>query len=176
MKRKCERRPFRAAIIFCSLLFLQVFATVGIADAVGPGMSAPDFRLETLDGDPVGLADFKGKQPLLLVFWASWCPSCREEVPRINRIAAEYGPKGLAVLAVNVGVNDSPATAAGFRERHRMAYPVAFDQGSKISRAFGVMGVPTILLLDRQGIVRYHGATVPTDMAARWQAVNNNRQ
>lgn len=156
-------------LVICFLLL-----AAGPAWSAGVGAPAPDFRLSTLEGKPVGLADFKG-QPLLLVFWATWCPTCREEVPRINRIAAEYGPKGLAVLAINVGSNDSPDKAAKFRDRHQMAYPVAFDQGSRVTRAFGVFGIPTILLVDRQGGIIYRGVTAPADMAAYFVKANHNR-
>lgn len=158
MKQKSGQWFRRMILVVCCLL-----ALAGPAWSAGIGDPAPDFSLPTLEGKPVGLADFKGRQPLLLVFWATWCPTCREEVPNINRIAAEYGPKGLAVLAVNVGSNDSPASTAKFRDRHRMTYPVAFDQGSRVSRAFGVTGVPTVLLVDRRGMIRYRGYAAPAD-------------
>jgi peroxiredoxin len=144
------------------ILLLLVAATP--AWSLGVGEAAPDFKLTTLDGKPVTLADYKGKKPLMLVFWATWCPVCKKEIPQINRMAADFGPKGLAVLAVNVGVNDSAAKAAAYRDKYGLDYPVAFDEGSTVTRAFGVAGTPTILIADKNGIVRYRGSAVPEDL------------
>lgn len=151
---------YRTAGVF--LLFLTFAA--GPAWSVEVGQAAPDFRLMTLDGAPVSLADFKGKKPLMILFWATWCPLCKEEVPKVNRIAADFGPRGLAVLAINVGVNDSAGKAGAYRKKYRLDYPVAFDQGSAVTRAFGVAGTPTILITDKKGIVRYRSAAVPDDL------------
>lgn len=145
------------------LMFLLVAATP--AWSVGVGEAAPDFRLKTLDGKPVALADFKGEKPLMLVFWATWCPACKKEIPQVNRLTADLGPRGLAVLAVNVGVNDSAAKAAAYRDKFGLDYPVAFDEGSVVTRSFGVAGTPTVLIADKNGIVRYRGAAVPEDLA-----------
>lgn len=146
------------------LLFLLAI-TAGPAWSVGVGDAAPDFRLETLDGKQVSLADYKGKKPLMILFWSTWCPACKEEVPQVNRIAADFSHKGLEVLAVNVGVNDSAAKTKVYRDKYQLNYPVAFDHGSKVSRAFGVFGTPTVLITDRKGIVRYLGSEVPENLA-----------
>lgn len=148
------------------LMLLLVAATP--AWSVGVGEAAPDFRLKTLDGKPVGLADFKGKKPMMLVFWATWCPACKKEIPQVNRLAADFGPKGLAVLGVNVGVNDSAAKALAYRDKYGLDYPVAFDEGSIVTHAFGVAGTPTVLIADKNGIVRYRGAEVPEDLASHF--------
>lgn len=139
-------------------------ALAGPVLAVEIGSSAPDFSLTTLAGEPVGLADFKGKKPVMLVFWATWCPICREEAPKIKQLAAEFGPKGLAVLGVNVGINDSPRKAKVYHQRLQLNYPVVFDQGSRVTQSYGVVGTPTIIILDRQGVVRYKSASVPQDL------------
>lgn len=144
------------------LMLLLVAATP--AWSLGVGEAAPDFKLTTLDGKPVALADFKGKKPLMLIFWASWCPACKKEIPQVNRLAADFGPKGLAVLGVNVGVNDSAAKAMAYRDKYGLDYPVAFDEGSKVTRAFGVAGTPTVVIADKSGIVRYRGSAVPDDL------------
>ncbi len=128
------------------------------------GEPSPGFALETLEGQPVSLADFKDKSPVMIVFWATWCPICKKELPQIKKIAADFGPQGLAVLGINVGVNDSPRKAQAYHERYDLNYPVAFDHGSKVSRAFGVAGTPTVVILDKRGIVRYRAAAVPEDL------------
>lgn len=130
----------------------------------GVGDAAPEFSLKTLDEKPLSLADFKGKQPVMLVFWATWCPICREELPQVKKIAEQFGPKGLSVVGVNVGVNDSPRRAKAYRDKYGIDYPLAFDEGSEVTRAFGVAGTPTVLILDKQGIIRYRDAAVPKDL------------
>jgi peroxiredoxin len=145
-------------------IFLLLLVTATSAWSVGVGEAAPDFKLTTLDGQPITGTDFTGEKPLMLVFWATWCPVCKKEIPRINQMAADFGPKGLAVLAVNVGVNDSAAKAMAYRDKYDLDYPVAFDAGSKVTRAFGVAGTPTILIMDKNGIVRYRDTAVPEDL------------
>lgn len=134
------------------------------AEAAFVGERAPEFALQTLDQRPIGLQDFRGKQPLLLVFWATWCPACKEEIPKLKEVYAAYGPRGLGFLAVNVGINDSLQKATEYRKRHGLPYPMAFDEGSRVTRAYRVVGTPTILIVDRQGIIRYRGAAVPQDL------------
>lgn len=146
-------------------IFFLLLVSATSAWSVGVGEAAPDFTLMTLDGRPVAGTDFTGEKPLMLVFWATWCPVCKEEIPRINRMAADFGPKGLAVLAVNVGVNDSAAKAMAYRDKYGLDYPVAFDGGSKVTRAFGVVGTPTIMIMDKSGIVRFRDTAVPGDLA-----------
>lgn len=118
----------------------------------------------TIDGQRAALEDYTGKRPLLLVFWATWCPACKEEIPKLKETYATFTPRGLGFLAINVGINDSLNKAAEYRKRHGLPYPVAFDEGSRITRAYRVVGTPTILIVDRQGIIRYRGSLVPPDL------------
>ena len=133
--------------------------------SVGIGEPAPDFSLTTLEGGPLELTDFKGERPLMLVFWATWCPICREEVPQIKQIVKQFEPQGLSVVGINVGINDSPRRVKAYRDKYAIDYPLAFDKGSRVTRAFGVTGTPTVLILDKQGIVRYRDAAVPENLA-----------
>ncbi len=146
------------------VVFLLVVGSAVPAWSVSVGEPAPDFTLATLEDKAIGLADFKGKKPLMLVFWATWCPICKEEVPEVNKIAEEFGPKGLSVIGINVGINDSPRRAERYRDKYKVNFPLAFDHESMVSRSFGVAGTPTILILDKQGIVRYRDAAVPEDL------------
>ena len=84
-------------------LLLCVLVLPAAAPAVQPGQMLVPFKGTDLDGQPFDLAESIGKRPVMLVFWASWCPSCRTEVPKINDLAARYGKRGMAFVAVNVG-------------------------------------------------------------------------
>jgi len=140
---------------------------IGIGGASGSagaqaGFPAPDFQLMKIDGAPVSLADMRG-QPVVIVFWSAWCSSCKEEAPRINALAAEYGGKGVRVLGINI--KDSLArTESGVRD-FGIKYSVARDPDASVARAYQVTGTPTIVFLDRKGVVRYFANELPNDYA-----------
>ncbi|HZF38901.1 MAG TPA: TlpA disulfide reductase family protein [Blastocatellia bacterium] len=128
------------------------------------GNHAPDFQLVRTDGSPVSLADMRGK-PAVIVFWSAWCSSCKEEAPRINALAAEYERKGVRVLGIDI--KDSAArTESGIRE-FGIRYAVARDPDASVAHAYQVTGTPTIVFLDREGVVRYFANELPDDYARR---------
>jgi peroxiredoxin len=128
------------------------------------GNPAPDFQLPRIGGATVSLADLRGK-PAVIVFWSSWCSSCKEEAPRINALAAQYAGKGVRVLGINV--KDSLAGAEVGVKEFGIRYPVARDPEASVARAYGVRGTPTVIFLDRKGVVRYFGNELPHDYARR---------
>ncbi|MGH9754997.1 MAG: peroxiredoxin family protein [Blastocatellia bacterium] len=128
------------------------------------GNSAPDFQLAKMDGGPISLADLRGK-PAVIVFWTAWCPVCKEEAPRINTLVAKYEGKGVRVLGINV--KDSVARTEGGIKEHGIRYAVARDTDGSVARAYKVLGTPTIIFMDRKGVVRYVANELPNDYA-RW--------
>jgi cytochrome c biogenesis protein CcmG, thiol:disulfide interchange protein DsbE len=126
------------------------------------GNSAPDFQLPKVHGGTVSLAELRGK-PAVIVFWAAWCSSCKEEAPRINALAAQYGRKGVRVLGINV--KDSAAGAEVGVKEFGIRYPVARDPDARVARAYNVRGTPTVIFLDRKGVVRYFFHELPNDYA-----------
>ncbi len=128
------------------------------------GNPAPDFQLARIDGGQISLDDLRGR-PAVIVFWTSWCPICREEAPRINALAAEYESKGVRVLGINV--KDSVARAESGVKEFGVKYVVARDPDGNVARAYKVTGAPTIVFLDRKGVVRYFSNDLPDDYARR---------
>lgn len=126
------------------------------------GNPAPDFQLARMDGAKISLADMRGK-PAVIVFWSAWCTACKEEAPRINALAAQYGGKGVRVLGINV--KDSIASAESGVKDFGIKYPVARDSDASVARAYSVRGTPTIIFLDRKGVVRYFVNELPHDYA-----------
>lgn len=118
---------------------------------------APDFRLHDLDGRVVMLSDFRGKT-VVLNFWASWCPPCREEMPEFQELWNERGEDAaddLVVLAVNFLRDDTVGAATGFIEGQGFTFPVVFDTTSgDVAARYGVRGLPATFFIDRNGIVR----------------------
>jgi peroxiredoxin len=137
---------------------------LGTAGAVSSGDKAPDFQLQTLKGEEVALDDYLDQQPLLLVFWTTWCPYCEKEIPEIESLNSEYGSNGLAVLGVNTSWNDSRARAVSFVEKHQPNYPMAYDEGGEVSKQFSIRGVPTLVLIDREGKVQHQGYRVTEEL------------
>jgi peroxiredoxin len=145
--------------------------TNGIASGnVGPqlGNIAPDFQLAKMDGAKISLADLRGK-PAVIVFWSTWCSVCEEETPRINGLAAEYAGKGVQVLGINI--KDSVARTESGVKDFGIKFAVARDADGGVARAYRVMGTPTIVFLDRKGVVRYFGNELPDDYARRLDAL-----
>ncbi|BCR04720.1 hypothetical protein DESUT3_17890 [Desulfuromonas versatilis] len=158
--------------IYRGMLILFLLTVFGLATpprgVQGNDDLLPEFSLLTLEGERITRADLLG-HPLLLVFWTTWCPNCERELPNIKKAAAELGPKGLKILAINAGVNDSVERARAYREKHDIAYPLAFDHEFEVSAAVGIWGVPTVLLVDVDGVVRYRQPLLPKDME-QWLA------
>jgi peroxiredoxin len=160
-----ERRRDRETLIAVLLLVLLALPVpllrgVGVpprtAVATGAEVAAltselaPDFTAPDLDGNPVTLSDFEG-QVVLINFWATWCPPCVRETPRLVRIADTYRDQGLVVLGVNTTYQDDPAKVRQFVGDQRMGYPVLLDTDGAVGAKYPARLMPTTYLIDRQG-------------------------
>lgn len=128
------------------------------------GETAPEFTLPSVDGTQISSKDFKGS-PSVLVFWTAWCPACREESPAINSLAAEFEPKGVKVVGINIGESDERING-GIKDLG-IKYAVAKDRDTSVSRRFRVVGTPTIVFLNKKGEVSYFGNELPADYRER---------
>lgn len=115
-----------------------------------PGVRVPPLRLRTLDGGTVDLAALAGR-PLLVNFWASWCPECTQEFALLRRVRAAHAGDGLAVVGV-LG-QDDPAKARAFARRAGATWPTGLDAGGRAARAFGVIGLPQTFFVRRDGTI-----------------------
>ncbi len=115
------------------------------------GEPAPDFQLENLDGQSISLSDFRGK-PVLINFWATWCPQCRSEMPYIQEIYEEWSDQGLVLLAINIGENSY--TVEEFMQSHNLSFTVLLDTEKDIAQRYNITGIPTTLFIDKDGIIQ----------------------
>ena len=115
--------------------------------------TAPDFSLRTIDGEEIRLNRFEGKKFVHITFWATWCPACRTEVPEIKKLYQAVGDKPFEILSVSVGVNDSIKKVRKFQEQKQLPYKILFDESGMVSQQYGVMGIPTHIVIDKDGKV-----------------------
>ena len=116
------------------------------------GSQAPDFTLKTLDGQEVTLSSLKGKV-VLLNFWATWCPPCREEVPSMVKLNAAMENKPFRMLAVSIDEGGEKAVEAYFSESGN-TLPALLDPGRAVGKIYGITGVPETFIIDMQGVIR----------------------
>jgi cytochrome c biogenesis protein CcmG/thiol:disulfide interchange protein DsbE len=130
------------------------------------GEAAPVFQLNTLGGQPLSLADLKG-HPVLMNFWASWCPPCRAEMPDLDKVAREYQGQGLVVLAVNLQ-EDAP-TARRYAETLGLAFQdsIVLDSQGVVANRYNLTGLPTSYFIDADGIIRDWNSGGLTEKALR---------
>lgn len=115
------------------------------------GSRAANFALKTLEGEPVALDETRGKV-VVLDFWATWCPPCREELPSIEKLRQEF-----AGQVQFFGINDEDSgTVKDFLRKHAYELPVLMDGKRQVHRQYGVSAIPTMLIIDRQGVIREH--------------------
>jgi peroxiredoxin len=127
--------------------------TEGQTPAPRQGFLAPDFELENESGQKVRLSDFRG-QPVLINFWASWCPPCQAEMPAMQQVHDAYAKQGYVILAVNTTFQDQKTAALAFVQEHGLTFPILFDLDGKTSNLYAVRSMPTSFFIDTQGIIR----------------------
>ncbi len=124
------------------------------ATAVSVGDMAPDFEVTTQDGNAFRLSDFRGRKPVYVVFWNTWCPYCIKKTPRYKKLQERFGDK-IEIVAINTTWSDSPDEMRSFEEHHQIQYLTAFDTGEFVTDKYRVLKVPTEFIVDINGIVRY---------------------
>ena len=136
---------------------MKLLAALVLAAATGTGLNTvhygappPDFTVRTARGTQQ-LSALRGK-PVVINFWASWCPPCTDELPYFERLADLYGSR---VSIVTVDWNEQPGVAAGYLRTHDLNLPLVMDQESEIYRAYSLSEVPDTVVLDAQGNVTY---------------------
>jgi peroxiredoxin len=120
---------------------------------------APEFTLQTLDGAPVKLSDFKGKV-VLLNFWGTWCEPCKEETPALEAAYQNLKDQGFVIIGVDL-LNTERSQNYGVQEvrqfvnQYGVTYPIVLDESGGVAQAYAIHPIPTSYFIDQQGKVRY---------------------
>ncbi len=170
----------RALSLFLALLMLFVLSACNKEDpivTVGPDTSAsepeqehtheegeneydpaPDFTVYDADGKPVKLSDMKGK-PVVLNFWASWCPPCKAEMPDFDAVCKEYEGKVIFMM-VNLtdGERETVESARNFIHMMEYSFPVYYDTDMEASNTYGIQSIPTTFFIDADGGLVAYGS------------------
>lgn len=118
-----------------------------------PGLPpAPDFTLQDVDGKTWRLSELRGR-PVIVNFWATWCPPCREEMPSMQRAWEQLQAEGVMMLAVNVG--ESADTVFQFTANYPVDFPLLLDLDSSVLSQWPVKGLPATFVVDAQGRIAY---------------------
>jgi len=144
-------------ILFFALFILSLQSTLLMAEFPRQ-QGRIDFSLPDLENKQVSLSDFRG-QPVILIFWTSWCPFCRKELATLNTMYPELTKGGVKILAINAG--ESAAKVKSFIEHHNLLYKVLMDSDIEVSKSMGVFGVPTYILINKNGDIVFQDNYFP---------------
>ena len=152
----------RVVLILSLSTSVMFFSTFGTNDntvfaepetGVNVGQKASPFKLMTVDGEELDLESFAKGKVTLLVFGATWCPSCRHEIPILKEYYNELKDDGLNVLAIDI--QETEKKVKSFVEKQQINYPVALDSNAAAARLYKVVGIPLNVILDKNGVIVY---------------------
>ncbi len=146
------------------LLVSYLFGCPSERDASQSNVSSPDFSLKTIEGKEVRLKDYQGKKIVHLTFWATWCPSCLMEIPKLKKLYQAIGDKPYEILAIDVGLNDSLLRVRKTQEQYQLPYKILFDEKGEVSTRYGIIGIPTHIIIDKEGNITRRFNQLPEDL------------
>jgi thiol-disulfide isomerase/thioredoxin len=155
---KERSRVRRSLLLFIIAVLTCAAQPQAFAGMPAPGQQAPAFDLPgLLDAQTVSLKDLQGKVVLLNI-WASWCTSCRDEMEDLMAVQEQFGPRGFALVAINI--DNAPSSAVDFLQRlekktkKKPGFILLYDKDKTVASDYRQRAMPTSYLIDRQGIVR----------------------
>lgn len=154
-------------ILFSIAVALSFFGSEAQAQDFGlpVGSNAPVAAVQALDGSPVSLAQYVGKGPVLIQFWAAWCSSCRQLMPSFQRAQQLYGSR-VKFIAIAVSANESLERVRRYSAAHKFTHQVLYDASGQAVDMFNVPATSYIVVLDRHGKIVYTGVGGDQDLVA----------
>jgi len=144
--------------VFCAMLFMLILGSAQVLQAqyipnapFKPQYpSASDFVLKDVQGKSFRLSAQRGK-PVLIFFGTTWCPGCRAEIPVYKKVYETYVPRGLEVIYINI--MEPAKKVARFAQANALPYRTLLDEDGSVANAYNVIGVPMIMLVDKNGFI-----------------------
>lgn len=136
------------------------------------GSRAPAVVVKDLDGKPVDLGSYLGRQPVLLEFWATWCEVCRDLMPTVRAAHREFGNQ-VEFFGVNVTVNQTPERVRKYVAAEQPPFRTLYDEEGVSTRAYQAPTTSYIVIVDRTGKVAYTGTGAAQDLASALRAVSS---
>ncbi|GEK30713.1 MAG: thiol-disulfide oxidoreductase ResA [Kurthia sp.] len=159
-KKRLVIRSIILAILVAAIAYtVYVTATKDPNKVIKAGDSAPNFVLTDLDGKKHQLSDYKG-QGVLLNFWGTWCPPCKEEMPALNNAYAKYKDQNVQVISINIA--QSNFEVQNFVDEYKLNFPMTIDRSKSVMRAYNVDQLPATFLINKEGKITEiitHGIT-----------------
>ncbi|MCM8780810.1 MAG: TlpA family protein disulfide reductase [Candidatus Omnitrophica bacterium] len=140
-------------LVVLSLTFYSDFSFSGTVQF------ATDFSLHDTEDNLIRLNSYKNKQAVLLFFWTTWCPYCRAQIETLNAQYAELIKDDIVLLGINVG--ESIYKVKRFLRDHSVLYPVLLDEDTYVAYLYGIIGVPTYILIDKNGRILFRDNYLP---------------
>lgn len=134
------------------ILVIIMLTLPGLSVAGKTSGLAPNFTLKSASGKNMKLSEFRG-QVVMINFWASWCAPCRQEMPLLEDMYKKYKGLGFTILGVNV--EEDTSKAKRLLKNIRVSFPILFDNKNKVSKLYKVAAMPTTVIVDRDGNMRY---------------------
>jgi thiol-disulfide isomerase/thioredoxin len=153
--------------LLATLLLSPLIPITGQAQDLGieVGTRAPVVTVQSLDGKDISLGNFIGKTPVLIEFWATWCPNCKELMPTLLDAEKKFG-KQVKFVAIAVAINQSPEKVRRFLAAHPVPHDTFFDVDGKVAGAFDAPATSYVVVLDKTGKVVYTGLGGKQDLEA----------
>ena len=153
--------PSRAGLLvllvaWVAAISVPVNSAAAQDSGIAIGATAPPAAVQTLDSKSADLSQFIGTKPVLMEFWATWCPNCRELEPTMKAMYAKYASK-VAFVGVAVSVNQSPALVKRYVANHRLPWTQVYDTKGKATDAYDVPATSYVVLIDKKGKIVYTG-------------------
>ena len=117
------------------------------------GFLAPNFTLDTLDGNKVTLSDLRGKIVVVNI-WATWCLPCRAETPALEKSYEQYKDSGVVILGVDSTNQDSLSDVTSFVQEFKLTYPILLDRDGRVGYLYQIKGLPSTFFINRRGVIR----------------------
>lgn len=149
----------RWLIVAILIIFVAGFFKMRNGTSKDAKTKAADFSLEDLEGNELSLEGAESN--VILFFWATWCPHCRNKIPKLNKAYSDMQSNDIEVWAIDVG--ESKAKVKSYINKHPVSFPMLLDTDSSVSTKYKVLGVPTFVFVDEDKNILSRGHDLPGD-------------